>query len=100
LALAVAAAFFLLSEIELTSWNRRKRMTVLNCFYTSLQPFLQRRRLPIVITRSIFPLLLVRDYFIVVVVVKIWLAKVSIPHDARLLLLLKREELYQVESDV
>ncbi len=94
LVLAITTALFLLLEIEPTSWNRRKRMTIIHCFYTSLQPFLQRRRLPVVITRSIFPLLLVRDYFITIVVVKILLAKVSIPHDARLLLLLKREELY------
>jgi hypothetical protein len=77
-------------------WNRRRKTTILDCFYAGLQPFLQKQRSPIIITWSILPLLLEGDYFTIVIVVKIWLVKVSTPHDAKLLLL-RREELYQVE---
>jgi len=68
-------------------WSRRKRTTVLDCFYAGLQPLLQRRRLPTGVTGSILPLLLVGDCFTAVAVVKIWLAAESTPHHARLLLL-------------
>ncbi len=68
-------------------WSRRRRTTVLDCFYAGLKPLLQRRRLPTGVTGSILPLLLVGDCFTAVAVVKIWLAEESTPHHARLLLL-------------
>jgi hypothetical protein len=67
-------------------WSRRRRTTVLDCFYAGLQPLLQRRRLPTAITGSILPLLLVGDCFTAVAAVKIWLEQESTPHHARLLL--------------
>jgi hypothetical protein len=69
-------------------------MTIFYCFYAGLQPLLQRQRFPTVVTGSILLLLLIGDCFTIVTIVKIWLAEVSTPHDATLLL--RREEFYQV----
>jgi hypothetical protein len=67
-------------------------------FYVGLQPLLKRQRFLTVVNGSIFLFLLVGDCFTIVTIVKIWLAEVSTPHDATLLL--RREELYQITLGV